>query len=335
MDNSEGITPPSLPPGQSSSTSSSRRSGQAGQRSVIAFRAERHIPRTTTIHSSNQCPPLKHRNSYNFEQQYRTLEKTLDPADAESIFRGMEKRKLPKEQITRALQLMTDRSSMTVAQNFLDRQKAIIPRKMDLKIACSLENLEKDQIRLKTIAGRLARFISAKSVYEQLTILIEEMRGVDFTQAPHGVETYNNIEFTLEKAVETVKTQEGLSDFIHRNRRFPLLIMVINARMAEGIPLEDATNQSLLFHHQHESGKLLAKRIYRKKRKEQGTAIALDYCRQLLAMTDQDIFSRLATDTTPEISEIIELSPDAQQMPTYISMESFREKLSSYFPEEY
>lgn len=113
---------------------------------------------------------------------------------------------------------------------------------------------------------------------------------VDFSVEPAEETFYTNTDYTLESAKETVTTEAGLKDFLALNRRLSLFIMVINARMAEGIPLDDQTNQQLLKHHQHAAGELLAKKVYEKQHYSEGASIAKETCLQLLKMDDEGIF---------------------------------------------
>ena len=335
MDNSKGIgsTHPIAHPTKSKDR---RSTGKAGQRTIRTAQQQNSTPSSQSANHSHKATPIKKRDAFNFDKQYRALAETLEITEAEVIFKGMEQRRLPEKQLAKARHVMVVKSSILVAGKYLNRLEARKLRRTQIRRACSEENLQKELVRLKTIAGRLARFISAESVHRQLESILGPQPRVKFDSEPIGERIYEKNDYTPESATEAVKTEAGLRDFIALNRRLPLFIMVINTRLEEGIPLEDKTNQRLLEHHQHEAGVKLAKKVYEKNHYSLGADTTREVCLALLEMTDEGIFSQLEEHAMPLVEKAIEHNPSAEEMPTYISMDSFRHKLASYFGmEEY
>lgn len=159
MDRSKGIGS-TKPAAHSAKPKPHSPNGKAGQRTARPAQKQNSIP---SARPASQTTPIKKRDAYNFDKQYRALAETLDVTKAEALFKGMEQRHLPEEQMAKAQHLMVVKSSIFVADKYLDRLQAKKPRRTraQRRKACSLENLQKNHIKLKTIAGRLARFISA------------------------------------------------------------------------------------------------------------------------------------------------------------------------------
>lgn len=335
MDSSKGIGTPNsaTPPPKSEKTNSS---GKSGQGTVRPAQKGNRIPHSHASGPTSGATPIKKRASDTFDKKYQDLADSKDVLAAEAIFQGMEKLNFSDKQMAKARNLMMTKSAILVAEKYLELQLDKYSRKTQVRKACSLENLQGVQVRLKTIAGRLARFISPESVHEQLASMLGPAPRVKLSSEPQEKIHYENIDFTPENATELVKTDAGLSDFLALNRRLSLFIMVINARIEAGIPLEDEVNQQLLKKHQQLAGDLIAKKFFEKQHYQSGSGKARETCLALLDMTDEDIFSQLEKNAMPQVKKVIELEPAAEQMPTYISMDNFRHKLASFFGmEEY
>ena len=224
--------------------------------------------------------------------------------------------------------LMTEKASTEVANTYVRHLQAA--GKQDIPESYTLETLKQKEAYLKTQAGRMARFVSAESVQKSLQPLHDdiEVRKAEIVGDDYAL---GKREYNLEQAVRLAEEQgKGFMNFLACNQNFLLFAQLLQARVGQGIPAEESTNQRIFARLQSASAAKMAQNLFHGFIASYGDKQGIDISTELTQMDDEQLRQELVTNYRQDVVNTLKFEFDDERLGRYMSLSKLKEELANY-----